>query len=110
MISLVLADVIPRELHSVFRMLNPPNVENQVSWAISAFLRRAKSTYASYITPSASSSTPSVPRLLDIFTLKPSSQSTEKFISETAALVQFIEEGVASKDRPWRGPASVVSA
>lgn len=83
-------DIIPSNLKSSFALSNIEQSTNLLSKTVDSFIHRAESVYTNVFS-SASSSPPAVPQLLDVFSLHPTSSGVEKFLAETAQLVDIVE-------------------
>ncbi|KLO11719.1 hypothetical protein SCHPADRAFT_905750, partial [Schizopora paradoxa] len=86
----VASDIIPSNLKSSFSLSNSDKSSNLVSKTVESFVHRAESVYTNVFS-SESSSPPPVPQLLDVFSLHPTSSGVEKFLAETAQVVDIVE-------------------
>ncbi|GBE80485.1 Uncharacterized endoplasmic reticulum membrane protein [Sparassis crispa] len=81
----VAKDVVPSTMKPSFSLYTTPSLSS-LSSLIPTYLERAQQAYSHILSQP---SHPGVPRILDIFSVP--SSATEAFLSETAALVDFLE-------------------
>lgn len=94
------AEIVPASLKRSFSIPDIPSAASEISMVVSTYTQRAQHLYSNVVSPTLHSSSPfTIPRLIDVFSASPSSDSIEIFLGEMAQLVYFVEDESESESK-----------